>query len=86
MVDGSLSVLNETVQSDVDLGSLKRYPVRKLFATRWDPAGILTASLWDPHKDLTWRVTKSGFQSHITLNFSTKSRITEIFFNQSHVT
>ena len=48
MVDGSLSVLNETVQSDVDLGSLKRYPVRKLFATRWDPAGILTASLWDP--------------------------------------
>ena len=38
---------------NVDFGSLKKYPVRKLFATRWDSAGILRASTWDSHMDLT---------------------------------
>ena len=38
---------------NVDFGSLKKYPVRKLFATRWDSAGILRASTWDSDMDLT---------------------------------
>ena len=49
----SKGILTGLAPYNVDFGSLKRYPVRKLFATRWNSAGILLASTWDSHKDLT---------------------------------
>ena len=52
-------ILTGLAPYNVDLGSLKRYPVRKLFATLWDFAGILLASPWNSHKNLTRILTET---------------------------